>query len=156
MSKNSLRKSRKFNSTEVDKVSKNMHWVAGKHEHNVNYSHSPISASEIEKLCEINPSYADKLIAIIETGLENDKKDRESFYAAVDKEQDNDRLAIQGEISAKKISMLVAGGIVFGFLISAMIFAFLKQYEIAGGIITIGLVGVLTAIFTNNGNKTKK
>lgn len=153
MSKNSLRKAQKFNKTEIEKVSKNLHLVAGKHEHTVNHSHSPMSASEIERLYAINPNYVDKLLSIIETGLENDKKDREAFYKAVEKEQENDRVAIQGDISTKKTSMYVAGGIVSAFLITSLVFLFQGQAEIAGGIITVGLIGVITSIFSRTKDK---
>lgn len=153
MSKNSLRKAQKFNKAEIEKVSKNLHLVAGKHEHTVNHSHSPMSASEIERLYAINPNYVDKLLNIIETGLENDKKDREAFYKAVDKEQENDKLAIQGDISAKKTSMYIAGGIVSAFLITSLVFLLQGEPEIAGGIITIGLIGVVSAIFSRSKDK---
>lgn len=153
MSKNSLRKAQKFNKTEIEKVSKNLHLVAGKHEHTVNHSHSPMSASEIEKIYAINPNYVDKLLDIIETGLENDKKDREAFYKAVEKEQENDKLAIQGDISTKKTSMYIAGGIVFSFLITSLVFLFQGQPEIAGGILTVGLIGVVTALFSKAKDK---
>jgi hypothetical protein len=143
----SLRKSRKISASKIERLNPSLHLVAGKHEHNVTHSHVPISASELEKLNLINPKYADTLLEIIKSGIENDKKDRESFYAAVNKEQENDRLAIEGQVKNKQTSMIVAGAIVFGFLAASMAFLAVGQYEIGGGLITIGLIGVLTAIF---------
>eukprot|EP01156_Anaeramoeba_ignava_P019090 Anaeramoba_ignava/a94299_279.p1 GENE.a94299_279~~a94299_279.p1 ORF type:complete len:166 (+),score=35.76 a94299_279:351-848(+) len=99
----SLRKAKKQrqNQRNIQRVSKNLHLVGGKLDHNHIHSHAPISASEIEKLDAINPEYTKELLSIMKTSVDNDRVETEYFYAAVDKEQDNDKLAIQSNYEQK-------------------------------------------------------
>jgi len=145
----SLRKAKKERQGQVSKLTQNLHLVGGKLDHNITHSHAPISASEIEKLEAINPEYAKELIGIMKNSIKNDGLETELFYKAVDKEQDNDRRSIDASIEIKKEAMKTARYIITGFILLDLICLALGQYELAAAITTVGLVGVVRAIFLN-------
>ena len=142
MSSKSLRKGVRRNPTE--RVSKNLHFIKG--EHNVNHSHSPISADEIERLVAIDANYADRLFTIMEKSVELEGKEVELYFNAVKKEQENDELSIleQSKIGTKSLYLSV---IVLTFLIfSAAGFAYMGKDLIAAGIVTAVIGVVIKAI----------
>ena len=149
MSNKSLRKIEKSRRSRTAKLtSQNLHLVKG--EHSVTNSHSPISADELHKLTELNPAYADRLIGIMESSIAIEQQERELFYNAIDKEQENDKLAIESETNLKEKSLYFTIIIIGAFLISSLIFAYSGHEVIAGTIITVGLVGVIKAMFSKN------
>lgn len=147
----SLRKIEKSKRTSIPKLSHNLHLVKG--EHNVVHSHTPVSADEIQKLQDINPEYVDRLFKIIEKSVDIELIEKDLFYKAIEREQENDRLAIEKESETKNKAMTFAF-IVISFFIALTTGCFYFGYwEIGSLIITVGLVGILKAIFTQDDKK---
>ena len=155
MSSKSLRKIQKAKRSQVAKLSRseNLHLVKGEHKHNVTHSHTPISADEIEKIQSINPEYVDRLFTIVENSIDTERRERELFFNAVDKEQENDKLAIEKESETKKFALIFALAIILSFLAVAL-FCFYKGYwQVGSVIITVGLVGVIVPLYSKGKNK---
>ena len=155
MSGKSLRKAQKAKKSQITKLSRseNLHLVQGEHKHQVTHSHTPISADEIQKLQDINPQYVDRLLTILEKSVDTEAKERELFFSAVDKEQENDKLAILKESELKTNAISFATKIIFSFLSVSTVCFFLGYWEIGSFIITVGLVGVLKSMFSKAEDK---
>ncbi len=148
MSIKSLRKAEKAKRSQQTKFAHNLHLVKGEHKHNITHSHTPISADEIERIEKINPEYVSQLFNLLDKSLEIEKHDREMFYSAIDKEQENEKLSTIKQSEDNQKSMKFAGFTIAVFLTTSLIFASIGETIIAGGIITVGLLGVIKAIFT--------
>ena len=155
MSGKSLRKAQKAQKSQIAKLSRseNLHLVKGEHNHQVTHSHTPISADEIQKLEEINPEYVDRLLTILEKSVDTESRERDLFFKAVEKEQENDKLAIEKESELKDKSMSFASKIIFSFLGVSIGCLYFGYWQITSVIITVGLVGVLKAMFSKDKDK---
>ncbi len=145
----SLRKRIKRQPTE--KVSKNLHLVKG--EHSVTHSHSPISADEIEKLVAINPDYADRLFDIMEKSLDLEEKEINLYFKAVDKEQENDELAIVKQADIAKNSLVLSSVTLVFLILSAVGFVYMEQPWIAGLVMSSVVGVVIKAIMGKKASK---
>ncbi len=140
----------------TEKVSKSMHLVAGKHEHNITHSIAPISASEIEKIEAINPEYVNRLFNIVEKSLDLEKQEMEKYFEAIDHEQQNDELEIIAKNERTIKSLQYATGLTVFLIIVSLIFAFKGQEGIAVAIVTVLLVSIIKGIFSKNKDKDTK
>ncbi|WP_324172947.1 hypothetical protein [Sulfurimonas sp.] len=151
MSNKSLRKSIKRQ--KVDKVTtRNLHLVAGKHEHT--HSVAPISASEIEKLESINPEYVDRLFSIMEKSVDVEEKEVSMYFEAVAREQENDELSIyaQNELSKKAIHYSTA--LVVFLILSAISFAYIDLEYISLALVST-VIGVVVKAIMKDNSKTE-
>ena len=161
MGRKSLRKAKKQREKASLKESHSLHLVGGRldHNHNITHSHTPISASEIEKLDAINPEYTKELLSIMKTTIENDRYETESFYKSVDKEQENDRREIESNFEQKTRSAKYAFSAI-GILLFAGISLIIYGANIDNDLIigtggtTIGVVllGVARAFLSKPSN----
>ncbi len=150
---NSLRKGYKKYKEKAPNVSQNLHIVAGKHQHDITHSVAPISATEIEKLENINPKYVDRLFDIIEQSVRVEEKEKILYFDAIKREQENDKLSIEKQAELKNKALSLSGKVILGMMLSAILFAYLGYELIAGAIVTTGLAGIIKAILSRNKKK---
>lgn len=150
------RKNQLKNQNPTQKVFNNhnhLHYVAGEHKHNVTHTITPISADEIERIYNINPDFANRLFTIIESSLESEKQETQSFYNAVEREQKNDELSIlkQSENTQKAIKYSFISMIIL--MLTGIATLALGYPWIGGAIMTTVLLGVVRAILKQKDDK---
>lgn len=148
----SLAKRKKSESSKDPQKVRHEHLHLVKGEQQVNYSHSPISASDIEKLEAINPLYVKELFTIMKESVEVEKQETNNFYAAIEREQSNDKLAIEKDSKNKSDAMKLAIFVMMFFMISGSVFVYFGYELIGGSIVTTVLLGFIKALFLG-GNK---
>lgn len=140
---------------ETEKVSKNLHLVAGKHEHNITHSVTPISASEIEKLEALNPQYVDRLFNIVEKSLEIEDKEMNRYFNTIEQEQSNDELAIISKDNMTTKSLQYATAITIFLIIAALVFTYFGFEYIAYIIVSVVIIAIIKGIFSGSSSKDK-
>lgn len=153
---NSLVKRKKLALSKDNKKVRHEHLHLVKGEQQVNHSHSPISASDIERLEAINPQYVQELFSIMKESINIEKQETNNFYAAIEREQSNDKLAIEKDAKNKSEAIrLVIFTVVF-LMISGSVFVYFGHEVTGGAIVTTVLLGIIKAFFTNSGKKEEK
>jgi hypothetical protein len=127
---------------------KHLHLVAGQHQHT--HSLSPVTANDIKELEAINPEYGKKLFKLLEDGLELEKQEVLEHYESVKREQENDKLSIEKQVSLRTEALKTAKFVIVFLVSSSFIFAFFGYEKIAGTIITVTLIAIIKAIFTKS------
>jgi len=159
LSKKSLRQQKKDSLRETlrqDEASKHLHLVKGQYDHKHTHSVTPISADEVEKLHNIDPTLVTRLFNIIETGLEAEKEETKKFYEAVEREQENDKLAITSKANNDKRAMNYAFSTIFFLVIVGSLFIYFNHEYIGGAILTSVLLGVVKAMLGKKDKSEKK
>jgi len=131
-----------------------LHLVKG--EQQVNHSHSPIAATDIEKLHALNPKYAEDLFDIMKKSVKVEEEETSKFYNAIDKEQDNDKLAIERNSENKKLAMILATSLIVIMLISGIGLIYYGYSKIGGSLITVVMLGVVKSMLTGKSDKSEK
>lgn len=159
MSKQSIRQQRKdlakLNSKQ-DEAYKHLHLVSGQHNHKHTHSVTPISADEVEKLHNIDPALVPRLFNIIENSLEAEKEETKKFYEAVEREQENDKLAISSKYDSDKKAMNYAFITIFFLMIAGSILIYFGFELIGGAIVTTVLLGVAKAMLSKKDKSEEK
>ena len=152
MSSLSIRKQKKLARTQQAQQieAKHLHLVAGQHNHKHTHSLSPISADEVEKLHNINPELVDRLFKIMENGLIAEEQENKKFYEALEREQENDRLAITTKAENDKNAMKSASSIIVLLIIVGSVLIYFNHEIIGGTVLTTVLLGVARAMFKKN------
>lgn len=158
MSRKSLRQQKKTLSkaNHLQDESRHLHLVAGKHDHKHTHSLSPISADEVEKLHNINPEFVTRLFKIIENGLDAEKEETNQFYEALEREQENDKLAITSKANNDKRAMNYAFFTIFFLVAVGSIFIYLDFGYVGYPLVTVVLLGVVKAMLWNKNNGEDK
>ncbi|MFW9627728.1 MAG: hypothetical protein ACMV1K_13460 [Sulfurospirillum sp.] len=152
--RNSLAKRKKIAITSKNATKirhEHLHLVRG--EQQVNHSHSPIPASDIEKLYAINPKYVDELFSIMKESVEIEKQETNNFYSAIEREQANDKLAIEKDAKNKAEAIRLIIFVVIFLMISGSAFVYFGYEVIGGAIVTTVLLGIIKAFFTDSNKK---
>lgn len=152
----SLAKRKKLAASKESQRVRHEHLHLVKGEQQVNHSHSPISASDIEKLEAINPQYVKDLFSIMQKSIEVEENETNKFYTAIEKEQSNDRLAIEKDSKNKSDAMKLAIFVMVFLMISGSVFVYFGYEIIGGSIVTTVLLGFIKALFTGNSKKEEK
>jgi len=130
-----------------------LHLVKG--EQQVNHSHSPISATDIERLHNIDPKYVDDLFDIMKTSVDVEEKETSKFYKAIDKEQENDKLAIIKDADNKKLAMILATVLIMILLVTGIGLIYFGYIKIGGSLITVVMLGVVKSMLTGKSDKSE-
>jgi hypothetical protein len=148
----SLRKHLKSN-IKAEKISgvAHLHLVEGQHNHT--HSITPISASEVEKLEAINPDYVKELFSIINKSMELEKEEMNRYFDAIQKEQENDELAIIAEDAINSKQLKYATSLIIVLVIASAGFAYYGFKEIAYAIIGTLLIAIINGIFRKKDTK---
>ena len=150
-----MRKSIRKNITHSspEKVAKSLHFVRG--EHNINHSHTPISADELERLVAINPEYVQRLFSIIEQSVTLEGREIELYFDAVKNEQEKDKefSRLQEKIASK--SLYVSSAVIVFLIGSAVLFVWLKQPLIAGAVVST-VIGVVVKAIMGKSSENEK
>lgn len=159
MSRKSLRTKKKELtklSLKQDEASKHLHLVKGQYDHKHTHSVTPISADEVEKLHNIDPTLVTRLFNIVEAGLEAEKEETKKFYEAVEREQENDKLTITSKANNDKRAMNYAFFTIFFLVIVGSLFIYFNHEYIGGAILTSVLLGVVKAMLGKKDKSEKK
>ena len=138
-----------------DEASKHLHLVKGQYDHKHTHSVVPISADEVEKLHNIDPTLVPRLFNIIESGLESEKEETKKFYEAVEREQENDKLAITTKANNDKMAMNYAFITIFFLVLVGSVFIYFGHEYIGSAVLTSVLLGVVKAMLGKK-EKTEK
>ena len=138
---------------ERQKLNANLHLIAGEHKHNHTHSITPISADEIQKLSNIDPSYPNRLFTLMENSLDAEKEETKRYYDAIQREQDNDKLSILKQSNDNSIAIIASFVAMVFFMICGSILIYFNHEVIGGTIVTTVLGGIVKAILTKKNNK---
>ena len=157
MNKRSLRKQKKdfeeVNTKKQGEASKHLHLISAKYDHKHTHSVSPISADEVEKLHNIDPTLVPRFFEMIENGLESEKEESRRFYESVQREQENDRIAITSKYNNDKNAMNYAFITIFFLMIAGSAFIYMGFEFIGGAVVTTVLLGVAKAMLQKKQEK---
>ncbi|MDS1371052.1 hypothetical protein RJ999_08090 [Aliarcobacter butzleri] len=159
MSRKSLRQQKKDSlraTINPNEASKHLHLVKGQYDHKHTHSVTPISADDVERLHNIDPTLVPRLFGIIESGLQAEKEETKKFYEAVEREQENDKLAITSKADNDKKAMNYAFFTIFFLVFVGALFIYFNHEYIGGAVITTVLLGVVKAMLGKKDKSEKE